>query len=827
MIVQAAITNRVTKTVSGIDRNYAPVCADLSDGWTLCARGDLADRPARLQLIGRRFAYLAQLTGYRLPASLCTCKREPCVCKDEQLAPGDEPGVLLLIGARRRKAWDGSDEDVLRNPRYYEQFGQTHGPLEDLVLEVLTERWHDAHARRIARANERIERWRELNRIRSFVAHEHGAIVALAEQAWDPERLAEGQLVLRTKGPTATASAAREFVYRLPNLDVPLRVEDTSEDELIVDCGEEDLVRVERYLEAQNGKPLRLTLDGDETDRQIDREARTLKEAARDERLRALIAKPTLAKTRPEREPSEFLNPDLDEGQRAAVRAAGAAEDLLVVQGPPGTGKTTAICEIVRQALKRDPHARILLAAQTHQAVDNVLLRLAEEDPDLPIARVASIHTIDRVQETIRARYWTRSTEPWSPPIVRRALAYRHLIDAQTEAGDRTQDDTMRRVLAVQEDYLASIGPQRTPQERLAQARVIAGTCAGVQGDPAVRAMGFAVAILEEAGKATPPEALMIALRCQKNILVGDSRQLPPHIWDPMRAVLRNPRTLTSKNPHRAEEAEAMRARIEALAPTPEQREAADQETLFEHFARHLHGTPSEATLSTQYRMLPAIGELISEVFYKDAGGLRHGRERPIDPRVQAFAGHTRVRLIDVPGHEQHEGKSKYREAEITQIRKQLNHLQTRAASTDPPPDGPQRLGVALITPYAAQARRLRARLDLTLYPALNVRIGIVDRFQGDEDQVVILTIAATAGGFLKIPNRVNVALSRAQDLLIVAINHRAALDGKIGPHLQTVARYIDRHVQAGQPGYEILRTPRPRRGGRPRARQAQRDSTT
>ena len=47
---------------------------------------------------------------------------------------------------------------------------------------------------------------------------------------------------------------------------------------------------------------------------------------------------------------------------------------MLAVQGPPGTGKTTTICEIVRQHLDKDPHAQILLAAQTHQAVDNVLL---------------------------------------------------------------------------------------------------------------------------------------------------------------------------------------------------------------------------------------------------------------------------------------------------------------------------------------------------------------------------------------------------------------------------------------------------------------------
>jgi ATP-dependent RNA/DNA helicase IGHMBP2 len=770
--IPVAITNRVTSKLSGSEKNYAPVCEDLSEGWTLVARDDLASTPERLQLIGKRHAYIALLEG-------------------EQ---------LLLIGARRRKAWDGSDEDVWRSPRYYEQFEQSHSPLSATALAALTERWEYAHARRAAQNSGRIGRWKELNRIRAFVAHEHGAVVLLAEQPWDEERLAEGQLVLRTKDPTTTAAAVRDFTYLLPNLDVPLRVEDTAEGELLLDCGEEDLVRVERYLKANRDRPLRLTIDSDETDKQIDREARTLREAGKDERLRALIADPTLAGT----------------------------DELLVVQGPPGTGKTTTICEIVNQALHRDPNAQILVAAQTHQAVDNVLLRLAAENPDLPIARVASVHTIDRVNDTVRERYWTHSDEPWYPPIVRRALAYRALVDAQTRAGDRSEDETMRNVLKVQEDYLASIGPQRTPQERLAQARVIAGTCAGVQGNQEVREKTFALAILEEAGKATAPEALMILLRAKNGVLVGDSRQLPPHVWDPMRTVLREPEQLRTANRDRTGEAQELRAAIEALGSTPQAREQADQQTLFDHFSERLHGTQNEATLSTQYRMLPEIGELVGDVFYSDFGGLRHGRARPADPRVEAFAGQTRVRLIDIPGQEEYDGKSKHRGAEVGHVRRELQALQEAAAHTAPPLDGPARLGVAVITPYAAQARRLRAALDLTQYPALNVRVGIVDRFQGDEDQVVILTIAATrVAGFLKLPNRINVACSRAQDLLIITTSLEPALRGRIGRPLQAVAKFIDQRVQAGHPGYEITRPKNPRsRGGR-RTRRLQSERTT
>ena len=118
---------------------------------------------------------------------------------------------------------------------------------------------------------------------------------------------------------------------------------------------------------------------------------------------------------------------------------------------------------------------------------------------------------------------------------------------------------------------------------------------------------------------------------------------------------------------------------------------------------------------------------------------------------------------------------------------------------------------MAVITPYAAQSRDLRKHLDLTLFPALNVRIGIVDSFQGDEDQVVILSVAATTvAGFLKIPNRINVAVSRAQDLLIITTSLPAAIRGHIGEPLQHVAGFINEQVQSRDPAYHVLRSRRP-----------------
>ncbi len=465
----------------------------------------------------------------------------------------------------------------------------------------------------------------------------------------------------------------------------------------------------------------------------------------------------------------------------------------------------------MRQLLARDPQTCILLAAQTHQAIDNVLRRLADADPDLPMARIGSRYVAKRMDPFVRERYWIESPEPWRPRVRLRAEAFRRMAQARMYAGDIHDPAAIGEVLAIQDDYFLSEGEQRGPDARLAAARVIAGTCFAVSANPTVRKRHFPVALLEEAGKASPPEALMLMLRARTSILIGDSRQLPPHVWKVLGDALRNPAKIASKDPARASKAASLAAAARGLGASERERVLAAEETLFEHFGTRLHGSEHETTLSTQYRMVPAIGELVSEVFY--AGALRHGRPADLgdrDPRVASFAPVAQVRLFDIAGRQRREhrdSKSNVRDEEVDRIRDELAGLQEHAARVGAPPRRPRRLGVAVITPYAGQRRLLRERLDMTRYPHLNVRIGIVDRFQGDEDCVVIVSfVNTTYAGFLEKSNRVNVALSRAQDLLIVTTNVRAALTGTIGEPLKNVATFILERARAGDGAYEIVR---------------------
>jgi ATP-dependent RNA/DNA helicase IGHMBP2 len=808
LIVKALITSTTARGVNGVDTyGTEPVCVDLAQGWTLSSGRGFNTEPQKLRLIGARFYYIAKLTGYELPPGICICDRDPCVCAGPP-DDGDEPGSLVLISARAREPGDFTDGEVLYGDRYREPFDEG-AQLDPAVYGLMCERWTRVHARAQRPTGARLARWRDLHELTALLAVERDESVRLADPPFDEDEFLDVQLVLLARSVGEARRAATDFVYRLPRLNVALRVEDLDGERLLIDCGEHDPARVHEHLRRLTRSELRLEKDEQGTAAQIERARWTLLDAARDPRLTALIEQPTLALRVPRRRAERLFNEELDAGQRAAVDAALAAEDVLVVQGPPGTGKTTFICETVRQLLARDAQASVLLAAQTHQAIDNVLLRLAKADPELAMARVGSSYVAARMDPFVRERYWIESPEPWQPRVRLRAEAFRRMLVAQLDAGD-VAAESAREILALQDEYFQSDGLQSSSEARLAAARVVAGTCHAVSANPHVRGRSFTLALLEEAGKATPPEALMLMLRSRKSVLIGDSRQLPPHVWGALGDALRDPATITSKDPKRAPQAKRLASSARKLGKTPEQRARAAEETLFEHFARELDGSQHETTLTTQYRMVPAIGELVSETFY--GGALTHGRPADLsdrDPRVGAFARDTQVRLLDIPGRqrrESRESKSNLRDEEIDQITAELARLQDCAASIGSPPERPGPLGVAVITPYAAQARRLNARLDARLYPDLKLRVGIVDRFQGDEDRVVVVSfVNTTYAGFLRKSNRINVALSRAEDLLIISTDLLAALAGTIGEPLAEVAGFVTQRVRAGDRRYEIV----------------------
>lgn len=118
------------------------------------------------------------------------------------------------------------------------------------------------------------------------------------------------------------------------------------------------------------------------------------------------------------------------------------------------------------------------------------------------------------------------------------------------------------------------------------------------------------------------------------------------------------------------------------------------------------------------------------------------------------------------------------REAEIiTKICQELDTLwrPKRAA-------GAEQKEIGIITFYAAQEKLLREMLKISRtgasadFKALDFRIGTVDRFQGMERAIIIVSMVRNNGygdiGFAKKDERINVAFSRSQQLLIIVGCH-------------------------------------------------------
>jgi uncharacterized protein len=176
--------------------------------------------------------------------------------------------------------------------------------------------------------------------------------------------------------------------------------------------------------------------------------------------------------------------------------------------------------------------------------------------------------------------------------------------------------------------------------------------------------------------------------------------------------------------------------------------------------------------LGTTHRMHPAVCEFVSDAFYEGRltpEDFTSNRVIRTDPRARAIMREAGLVFVPTP----HEGNGQESDEEAAVIVELVGELLGRALTDR---DGAVRgsLGpddILIVAPYNLQVRNLKLRLP-------NVRVGTVDKFQGQEAPVVIVSMCTSEGEcdargleFLLSPNRLNVALSRAQSLAVVVGN--------------------------------------------------------
>ena len=198
-------------------------------------------------------------------------------------------------------------------------------------------------------------------------------------------------------------------------------------------------------------------------------------------------------------------------------------------------------------------------------------------------------------------------------------------------------------------------------------------------------------------------------------------------------------------------------------------------QSALEYLLREHHTIPASLGifLGTTWRLHPALCRFISGAVYDDRLQAEASAASRIVKGRAGVAGLVgkEAGIVFVPVA--HEGNGQASDEEVEAIAAIVRELRgreltgtsgARARRASALDEG----DLLVVAPYNMQVRALRAALP-------GVRVGSVDKFQGQEAPVVVVSMGASAGDasprgieFLFSPNRLNVALSRAQSLAIV-----------------------------------------------------------
>jgi len=175
--------------------------------------------------------------------------------------------------------------------------------------------------------------------------------------------------------------------------------------------------------------------------------------------------------------------------------------------------------------------------------------------------------------------------------------------------------------------------------------------------------------------------------------------------------------------------------------------------------------------LATTWRLHPELCHFLSDAVYE---GRLHAAPQTAQRRVclpqtggRIITREAGLVFVSVP----HEGNTQASDEEVQAVHEVVGELLGRdLTDTTGQRLRPLQLAdILCVAPYNMQVRKLQAALGS------EARVGTVDKFQGQEAPVVILSMCASQGDtsprgidFLFHKNRLNVALSRAQSLAIV-----------------------------------------------------------
>ncbi|XP_044284828.1 protein ZGRF1 isoform X1 [Varanus komodoensis] len=394
------------------------------------------------------------------------------------------------------------------------------------------------------------------------------------------------------------------------------------------------------------------------------------------------------------------------------------ATPIKVIHGVFGSGKSYLLAIVTlflvqifesSEAMndKRSVPWKVLISSSTNVAVDRVLLCLLDLGFE-EFIRVGSIRKIAK-------------------PILPFSL----------HAGSGPENEQLKELLALMKEDLTpteKICVRKTIEHHklgtnkalLQQVRVVGATCAACPF-PCMKNLKFPIVVLDECSQMTEPASLLpiARFRCEKLILVGDPKQLPPTIQG-------------SESAH----------------------DNGLEQTLFNRLCLMGH---EPILLRTQYRCHPIISAISSELFYERnlLNGISELDRTPVVNWLPTLC------FYNVNGFEQMERDNSFHNmAESCFIVKLIQSLII---------SGVEGSMIGVITLYKSQMSKISNLLgavqsDISQIKA--VQVSTVDAFQGAEKEIIVLSCVRTRQvGFIDSEKRVNVALTRGKRHLLIVGN--------------------------------------------------------
>jgi len=437
---------------------------------------------------------------------------------------------------------------------------------------------------------------------------------------------------------------------------------------------------------------------------------------------------------------------NIPKGQKIA-EAMGLKNDVTVIWGPPGTGKTYTMARIAIRAMEQKKS--VLIVSHSNISVDGVVKAVSEQlrndgkDAWLKAGRVLRYgyvrdEQLSKDNEAVAFNYALQLRQDLKTRMENAQAEKNRLKNSASPlSSDRTRVEQELKNIRIQ---------IREDEKRYAEhADVVATTISKVTIDKLFNDKKYDLVMFDEVSMAYVPQIVCAASYAKQHfICVGDFRQLSPIAQSKAKDVL--------------------------------------EKDIFSYLqisgiGSRIYAHPWLVMLDEQRRMHPSIAAFPNRFVYRRLLKNHKSVQTCRNAIVQGkpMSGHP-VSIINLKGT--YCAAAKNSENSRFNI---LSAIVSFATALDAEKNGEKSIGI--ITPYAAQARLVRAMIqDQRKYEYTDVACSTVHQFQGSERNVIVFDAVESFPehdvGFLMSKNEnssvtrlINVAVTRARGKFIAVAN--------------------------------------------------------